>query len=97
MATRGRGGYRLSGVKTFISNAPDADVYTIFARTTPEAGARGVTAFVLPGDTEGLSGEPLSLVSPHPIGRLELDGVFLPDDSRARRGGRRFPDRDGHA
>ena len=79
-AARVDGGYRLSGVKTFISNAPDADVYTIFARTTPGAGARGVTAFVLPGDVEGLAGSPLRLVSEHPIGRLELDGVFVADD-----------------
>jgi acyl-CoA dehydrogenase len=79
-ATRTDGGYRLTGIKTFISNAPDADVYTIFARTTPEAGARGVTAFVVPGDSDGLTGTPISLVSQHPIGRLELDGVFVPDD-----------------
>ena len=79
-ATRADGGYRLSGVKTFISNAPDADVYTIFARTTPEAGHRGVTAFVVPGDADGLAGTSLSLVSDHPIGRLELDGVFVPDE-----------------
>ena len=72
------GGYRLSGSKVFISNAPDADVYTIFASTTAAAGARGVTAFVLPADTDGVSGEPMTLLAPHPIGRLELDGVFLP-------------------
>jgi acyl-CoA dehydrogenase len=73
------GGYRLDGVKTFISNAPDADVYTIFARTTPGAGSRGVTAFAVPGDAEGLAGTPLSFVSDHPIGRIELDGVFVPE------------------
>ncbi|HEY6379013.1 MAG TPA: acyl-CoA dehydrogenase family protein, partial [Candidatus Dormibacteraeota bacterium] len=33
------GGYRLTGAKLWISNAPDADVYTVFARTTPDAGA----------------------------------------------------------
>src|SRR5688500_2962713 len=37
-AERADGGYRLSGSKKWISNAPDADVYTVFARTTPEAG-----------------------------------------------------------
>jgi len=35
---------------------------------------------VLPGDVEGLAGSPLRLVSEHPIGRLELDGVFVADD-----------------
>ena len=74
-AERDGDGYRLSGTKTWISNAPDADVYTLFARTTRDAGARGITAFVVPGDADGLSGEPLDLISGHPIGRLTLDGV----------------------
>lgn len=67
-------GWRLSGEKLWISNAPDADVYTVFARTSG-TGARGVTAFAVPGDTPGLSGERLELLSPHPIGSLVLDGV----------------------
>ncbi|TNC25773.1 acyl-CoA dehydrogenase family protein [Amycolatopsis alkalitolerans] len=67
--------WRLHGEKIWISNAPEADVYTVFARTTPDAGARGVTAFAVPGDAEGLSGEHLDLLSPHPIGRLRFDGV----------------------
>lgn len=68
-------GWRLSGEKVWISNAPDADVYTVFARTTAGARARGVSAFVIPGDSPGLSGEHLELLSPHPIGRLIFDGV----------------------
>lgn len=68
-------GWRLHGEKIWISNAPDADVYTVFARTTEGAGAKGVTAFVVAGDTTGLSGEALDMVSPHPIGRLVFDGV----------------------
>jgi acyl-CoA dehydrogenase len=67
-------GWRLSGEKLWISNAPDADVYTVFARTS-DAGARGVTAFAVAGDAQGLSGEHLEMISPHPIGRLVLDGV----------------------
>lgn len=73
-------GFRLTGAKMWISNAPDADVYTMFARTTPEARSRGVTAFAVPGDSPGLSGSPLDLLAPHPVGRLELDGVFVPSD-----------------
>jgi acyl-CoA dehydrogenase len=72
--------FRLSGIKTFISNAPQADLYTVFARTTAGAGAHGVTAFVVPGDTPGLTGEPLRLLVPHAIGRLELDGARVPAD-----------------
>jgi acyl-CoA dehydrogenase len=48
-AERDGDGYRLTGAKAWISNAPDADVYTLFARTTQDAGSRGVTAFVVPG------------------------------------------------
>ncbi len=47
----------------------------MFARTTPGAGARGVTAFAIAGDSPGLTGEHLEMVSPHPIGRLTFDGV----------------------
>lgn len=68
-------GWRLHGEKTWISNAPDADVYSVFARTTPDSRARGVTAFVVAGDAPGLAGEHLDLLSPHPIGRLTFDGV----------------------
>lgn len=71
-------GYRLTGEKVFISNAPHADIYTVFARTTPGAGARGITAFAVPGDSPGLSGTPIPFVSDHPIGRLSFDGVPVP-------------------
>ena len=74
------GGYRLTGTKKWISNAPAADVYSLFARTS-DAGARGVTAFVVPGDSEGLTGKSLDLLAPHAIGTLELDGVFVGDDA----------------
>lgn len=74
-ADRDATGWRLTGEKTWISNAPDADIYTVFARTTPGAGARGVTAFAVAGDSPGLTGEPLDMISPHPIGRLSFDGV----------------------
>lgn len=68
-------GWRLRGEKLWISNAPEADVYTVFARTTQGAGSRGVTAFAVAGDAQGLSGDHLDLLSPHPIGRLAFDGV----------------------
>ena len=68
-------GWRLTGEKTWISNAPDADVYTVFARTGPDAGARGVTAFCVGGLAEGLSGTHLSMLSPHALGSLTFDGV----------------------
>ncbi len=69
-----RDGWRLTGEKTWISNAPEADVYTVFARTA-DARTRGITAFVVAGDAPGLTGEPLDMLAPHAIGRLVFDGV----------------------
>ena len=74
-------GWTLHGTKTWISNAPDADVYSVFARTTPGARARGVTAFAVAGDSPGLTGERLDMVAPHALGTLHFDGVRVsPDD-----------------
>jgi acyl-CoA dehydrogenase len=73
-------GWRLSGEKIWISNAPEADFYSVFARTTADAGARGVSAFVIPADRSGLSGEHLDMLSPHPIGRLVFDAVPVSSD-----------------
>lgn len=51
--------YRLSGTKRFITNADKADLFTVMARTGSEAGARGVSAFLVPRDLPGVSiGEP---------------------------------------
>ncbi|MFF3644451.1 acyl-CoA dehydrogenase family protein [Streptomyces sp. NPDC002564] len=74
-ARDGSGGWRLTGEKCWISNAPEADFYTVFARTSPGAGSRGVTAFLVPADRAGLTGTPLDMLSPHPIGALGFDGV----------------------
>lgn len=73
-------GWRLVGEKAWISNAPDADVYVVFARTTPEAGSRGVSAFLVPGDSPGLSGAAVEMLSPHPLGHLTFDGVPVPPE-----------------
>jgi alkylation response protein AidB-like acyl-CoA dehydrogenase len=78
IAERDGDGFRLSGEKAFISNAPEADIYTVFARTTAGAGARGITAFALPRDSRGLSGTPIAFVADHPIGRLRFDAVPVP-------------------
>ncbi|HEY3530694.1 MAG TPA: acyl-CoA dehydrogenase family protein [Nocardioides sp.] len=73
-------GWTLHGTKTWISNAPDADVYSVFARTTPGAGARGVTAFVVAGGAAGLTGERLDMVAPHALGTVHFDGVRVTRD-----------------
>ncbi|MFL9653629.1 acyl-CoA dehydrogenase family protein [Streptomyces sp. PB17] len=78
--TDGASAWRLTGEKCWISNAPEADFYTVFARTTPGAGARGVTAFLVPADRPGLTGTPLDMLSPHPIGALAFDAVPVTAD-----------------
>lgn len=76
----GPGRWRLTGEKCWISNAPEADFYTVFARTTPESGARGVTAFLVPADRPGLTGTALDMLSPHPIGALGFHAVPVAAD-----------------
>jgi acyl-CoA dehydrogenase len=68
-------GYRLTGEKLWISNAPEADIYTVFARTSE--GSRGLTAFAVPGDSVGLSGEHKTLLAPHAVGSLRFEDVFV--------------------
>ncbi|MEU7059774.1 acyl-CoA dehydrogenase [Streptomyces sp. NPDC046197] len=80
--------WRLTGEKCWISNAPEADLYTVFARTTPGAGSRGVTAFLVPADRPGLTGSALELLSPHPVGTLSFDGVPVTADDVLGEAGR---------
>ncbi|GAU66947.1 acyl-CoA dehydrogenase [Streptomyces sp. NBRC 110611] len=70
----GPDGWRLTGEKCWISNAPEADFATVFARTGG-AGARGVTAFLVPAGRPGLTGARLDMLSPHPIGTMVFDGT----------------------
>ena len=48
-------GYTLNGSKMFITNAPYAEVYIVFAKTDPERGTRGLSAFIVEKDTPGFS------------------------------------------
>ena len=54
-ATLHADGYALNGSKMFITNAPFADVYIVFAKTDPERGARGMSAFIVEKDAPGFS------------------------------------------
>ncbi|MEV4438359.1 acyl-CoA dehydrogenase family protein [Streptomyces sp. NPDC049577] len=75
-------GWRLTGEKCWISNAPEADFATVFARTGPDGtGSRGITAFLVPADRPGLGGRRLEMLSPHPVGTLTFDAVpVCPED-----------------
>jgi isovaleryl-CoA dehydrogenase len=51
-----RGGvYVLNGTKMWITNGPDADVMVVYAKTEPEMGARGITAFIVEKGMKGFS------------------------------------------
>ena len=54
-AVRNGESYILNGKKTFATNSGEADTYVLFASTDPEAGGRGVSAFIIPKGTPGLS------------------------------------------
>jgi acyl-CoA dehydrogenase len=48
--------YRINGTKRFITNAPEAGLFTVFARTKPDSrDAKGVSAFLVPADTRGIT------------------------------------------
>ncbi|TRC71313.1 acyl-CoA dehydrogenase [Mesorhizobium sp. WSM4310] len=78
-ATRDGDSYVLTGEKTWISNGGIADLYIVFARTGEAPGAKGLSAFIVPGDTAGLGiAERLEVIAPHPLARLSFDQVRVP-------------------
>lgn len=91
LAERVSGGYRLTGEKTYISNGGIADIYVVFARTGEAPGARGLSAFLMPADAPGLSvAERIKVIAPHPLARLRMEGVFLPDSALIGQAGQGF-------
>ncbi|MEQ1648600.1 MAG: acyl-CoA dehydrogenase family protein [Hyphomicrobiaceae bacterium] len=81
-ATLRDGSYVLSGEKTWISNGGIADVYIVFARTGEAPGAKGLSAFIVPGDSVGLSVvERLETIAPHPLAHLRFDHVRVPQSA----------------
>ncbi len=90
-ATRVQGGWLLEGEKTWISNGGIADIYVIFARTGEAAGAKGLSAFLMPADVDGLSVvERLEVIAPHPLATLRLEDVMLPESALIGRAGDGF-------
>lgn len=84
-ATKEAGGWRLDGQKAFITGAGAADYYLVFAVTDPAKGSRGITAFEVPKEADGLSFGPpqakMGIRSAH-TGPLFLEGVRVDDDFR---------------
>ena len=71
--------YVLNGEKTWISNGGIADVYTVFARTGEAPGAKGLSAFIVPASTAGLTvKERLETIAPHPLATLKFSDCRVP-------------------
>jgi alkylation response protein AidB-like acyl-CoA dehydrogenase len=84
-ARRVDGGYMLNGQKAWISNGGVAQFYVVFATVAPGSGHRGVTAFLLDHEDEGLSfGEPMRKMGQRAILNTELflQDCFVSDDRR---------------
>ena len=82
-AVRNGRGYRLKGVKHFISNAGIAQTYVVFASTDPEKKGKGITAFIVEAGAPGLIlKEKTALLSPHPIGVLSFEDCAVPEIQR---------------
>ena len=89
-ATRTATGYRINGVKTWISNADIADFYTVFARVENDE-AEGVTAFVVDAHTPGLAiTERFDVCAPHPIGTLTFTDCDIAVEQRIGKPGQGF-------
>ncbi|MGW2519096.1 acyl-CoA dehydrogenase family protein [Streptomyces sp. NPDC001617] len=92
-ARRSAGGYLLSGQKAWISNAGEAEQYVVFAKTDPTRRSRGVSAFLLRKDTEGVSfGEPMKKMGQRAIVCREifLQDAFVPEGHRLGAEGQGF-------
>ena len=69
----------LNGEKTWISNVGMASFYCVFAKTDPQAGTRGITAFIVDADAQGLdASEHIEVMSPHPLTTLKFTNCRVP-------------------
>tara|TARA_R110002073_G_scaffold7570_2_gene43031 strand:+ start:4353 stop:5537 length:1185 start_codon:yes stop_codon:yes gene_type:complete len=84
-AARDGDDYVLTGRKMFISNGPVADVVLTYAKTAPERGAKGISAFIVDTDTPGFSvAQTLTKMGWRgcPTGELVFDAVRVPGANR---------------
>ncbi|WP_460921104.1 acyl-CoA dehydrogenase family protein [Salinarchaeum chitinilyticum] len=74
----------IDGNKTWITNGTVADVAVIMAKTTPGAGHKGITAFLVPTDIEGFTAEKIDNklgIRASDLGELFLDDVRVPEEN----------------
>lgn len=82
-AERVQGGYVLNGTKFWITNASHADTLVVYAKTSPEAGSRGITAFLIEKDMPGFSiGQKIDKVGMRgsPTAELVFTDCEVPED-----------------
>jgi len=92
-ARKDGGDYLLNGSKCFITNGGVASLYTVFANAAPEKGARGLSVFVVPRGTPGLSvGKAEDKMGQRASNTSELffEDVRVPADNRLGREGQGF-------
>jgi isovaleryl-CoA dehydrogenase len=78
-----QGGYVLNGTKFWITNAPYADTLVVYAKTAPESGSRGISAFLVEKEDEGFSiGQKIEKVGMRgsPTAELVFNDCFIPED-----------------
>ncbi|MFV1959578.1 MAG: acyl-CoA dehydrogenase family protein [Planctomycetota bacterium] len=83
----------IHGVKTFITNGGIANHYMVLCQTDPEAGHRGQTMLLVPGDAKGLEIADVGLkmgIRLSPTGELTFQDVRVPDANRIGKEGRGF-------
>ncbi|MBD8547730.1 isovaleryl-CoA dehydrogenase [Sphingomonas sp. CFBP 8760] len=82
-ADRVDGGYRLNGTKFWITNAPYADTLVVYAKTIPDAGSKGITAFLIEKGMSGFSiGQKIDKVGMRgsPTAELVFDDCLVADE-----------------
>lgn len=92
-ATEVDGGFRINGSKAWITNGGRADFYTLFARTSDD-GARGISCFLVPRDTEGLGfGKPEEKMGLRavPTTAAHYDDAFVPAERLIGKTGQGLP------
>ena len=77
-------GYRLSGTKFWITNATYADTLVVYAKTIPDAGSRGITAFLIERGFAGFAiGQKIDKMGMRgsPTAELVFDDCFVPEEN----------------
>ncbi|MBF5089929.1 isovaleryl-CoA dehydrogenase [Novosphingobium sp. NBM11] len=78
------GGYVLNGTKFWITNATYADTLVVYAKTAPESGSRGITAFLIEKDFDGFSiGQKIDKMGMRgsPTAELVFNDCFVPEEN----------------